>query len=70
MGYDKSYQAVRSALLNLKLEYIDSMLIHWPGVKGKPLSSHIHRKFRYETFRGLLKGNLRKSKSWFYLLIL
>ena len=56
MGIEKSYEAVLASLKALDLSYLDLVLIHWPGVKGKPLVSTEHREKRFEAFKALLKA--------------
>lgn len=33
-GYDKAKKCIEKSLANLDLDYIDLMLIHWPGTSG------------------------------------
>lgn len=45
------------------LDYIDLVLIHWPGVARKPPDSSLHSKMRLETWRCLeqvhMQGKVR-----------
>lgn len=69
MGYEKAYVSVTTALTNMQLSYIDLMLIHWPGVKGKPLTSESHRIKRFETYKELLRGKIFFMKEFLIILI-
>ncbi len=63
-GFENTLKAIQNSLKNLQLEYIDLMLIHWPGTaKLKPddIQNNINRKETikalYESFKnGQLKS--------------
>ena len=55
-SYDKTYQAVINALRNLQVSYLDLMLLHWPGIKGKPQNSPEHRLRRFEAYKALIRA--------------
>ena len=49
-------EAVMKALNNLKVQYLDLMLLHWPGVKGLAQDSTEHRIKRFEAYKALVKA--------------
>ena len=53
---EKTTEAIMKALINLKLSYLDLMLLHWPGVKGLPLDSSEHRGKRFEAYKALIEA--------------
>jgi diketogulonate reductase-like aldo/keto reductase len=47
---EKCQESVRSSLRQLKVEYLDMVLIHWPGVKGKRLNDPKNAQARMQTW--------------------
>jgi len=45
--------SLKNSLNNLRVDYIDLVLIHWPGAKGFKLDDEIHLKLRTETWQAL-----------------
>lgn len=62
-GYEKTSKSIENSLQNLGVEYIDLMLIHWPGTAGKKLQDPINRTNRYGSWKALedayLSGKLK-----------
>ncbi|KAG9398565.1 hypothetical protein AC1031_014346 [Aphanomyces cochlioides] len=56
MGYDKTVAAVNERLAKLSLEYIDLMLLHWPGTQGKNADSPINLTNRIGSMRALTEA--------------
>lgn len=54
-GYQQSIEAVVNSLNRLKLEYLDLMLIHWPGVRGLKPDDIRNQDRRTESLRGLVQ---------------
>jgi diketogulonate reductase-like aldo/keto reductase len=54
-GSDRCKQAVYDSLARLKLEYIDMVLIHWPGAAKLKPESDEHRVLRKLTYQQLEK---------------
>lgn len=54
-GYDSATQATLQTLADLKTDYLDLMLIHWPGVNKPGLSKDSEEivNIRHETWRAL-----------------
>ncbi|KAI9199480.1 NADP-dependent oxidoreductase domain-containing protein [Polychytrium aggregatum] len=54
-GYDKAYKAVSDALVRFgpAIQYIDLMLIHWPGTQGLHIEHAKNPVNRRETWRAL-----------------
>ena len=50
-GTDKAERACRDILERLGIEYLDLLLIHWPGVARKAIDSDINAIKRAETWR-------------------
>ncbi|KAJ3334223.1 hypothetical protein HDU76_006595 [Blyttiomyces sp. JEL0837] len=63
-GEEKAYASVLESLAKLKTEYIDLMLIHWPGSQGLPLNSPKNAENRKGTWKTLERlkreGKLRQ----------
>ena len=53
MGADKAGAAFDASLARLGIDYIDCMLIHWPGVSGHAPASPLHSRARLETWKML-----------------
>jgi diketogulonate reductase-like aldo/keto reductase len=62
MGTEKASKAVDAILERLCLEYVDLLLIHWPGASKVPLSSPQNAVLRMETWR-VLEDRLRKGQA-------
>ncbi|KRX06729.1 NADP-dependent oxidoreductase domain [Pseudocohnilembus persalinus] len=63
-GYEKTIQAVQDIISRLQLEYIDLILIHWPGVKKFDPSSPDQKEIRQGSWKALnelKKQNLVKN---------
>lgn len=58
-GYENAKTSVIESLERMDLEYLDLVLIHWPGVKGLDKKSPENKKLRHESYRALL--DLRKE---------
>ncbi|KAI9328571.1 NADP-dependent oxidoreductase domain-containing protein [Zopfochytrium polystomum] len=54
---EKAYQSILDSLQRLNFEYIDLMLIHWPGSAGLPPNSAQHAARRRETWRALERAH-------------
>eukprot|EP00743_Colponemidia_sp_Colp-15_P007098 GILK01007658.1.p1 GENE.GILK01007658.1~~GILK01007658.1.p1 ORF type:complete len:302 (+),score=45.31 GILK01007658.1:50-907(+) len=52
-GFDAAYNAGRTSLQDLGLEYIDLYLIHWPGIAGVPPQSPENRESRIQSWKAL-----------------
>jgi len=52
-GEIKSLDSIKNSLKSLCVDYIDLVLIHWPGAKGFKLDDTIHLKLRIETWQAL-----------------
>lgn len=63
-GYEKAKESVKESLEVMGLSYLDLVLIHWPGVRGKDPHSPENKVLRHETYKALLdlqKEGLVKS---------
>jgi len=52
-GAVKAQSACEAILDRLGLDYVDMLLIHWPGVAKKPLASPENKRMRQETWQVL-----------------
>eukprot|EP01116_Phalansterium_solitarium_P004026 TRINITY_DN14904_c0_g1_i1.p1 TRINITY_DN14904_c0_g1~~TRINITY_DN14904_c0_g1_i1.p1 ORF type:complete len:310 (-),score=102.48 TRINITY_DN14904_c0_g1_i1:154-1083(-) len=52
-GYEQALLSVEESLRKLQMPYIDLMLIHWPGVSGRPSQSASNAATRKNTWRAL-----------------
>jgi diketogulonate reductase-like aldo/keto reductase len=63
-GEDHAYKACITSLTNLKTNYIDLWLVHWPGAKGIALHSDKHAQFRKDVWKSceklFLEGKVRR----------
>ena len=55
-GEDLAYEAIQRSLSKLGLEYIDLMLIHWPGAKKVPPQSEKNRILRVGSWAALVRA--------------
>lgn len=53
---EDSYVAILASLSALKMEYIDLMLIHWPGRAKTPIDSPLNKMARRESWRALKRA--------------
>uniref|UniRef100_A0A7E4V2G1 Aldo_ket_red domain-containing protein n=1 Tax=Panagrellus redivivus TaxID=6233 RepID=A0A7E4V2G1_PANRE len=53
LGREKTLNSVKQSLIDLKLAYIDLMLIHWPGAQGLLTSDERNSVLREESWRSL-----------------
>ena len=51
MGYNSTLQVVAGSLKALGVDYVDLVLIHWPGVSSRPTEDPT--KSRQDTWRAL-----------------
>jgi diketogulonate reductase-like aldo/keto reductase len=54
-GYDEAYAAGQEYLRLLKVDYLDLLLIHWPGAPGASPTAKANRTVRHETWRAMEK---------------
>ena len=54
-GEERAYAAVLDSLVNLETDYIDLVLIHWPGTAKIPLDSPANRESRQGTWNALVR---------------
>ncbi|KAH9386342.1 uncharacterized protein NEMAJ01_1238 [Nematocida major] len=54
-GYDEAMRSVRESLSLMGEEYVDLVLIHWPGAKGVDLQSPKNKELRHGSYRALLE---------------
>lgn len=54
-GYTEALQSVRGSLQAMGQEYLDLVLIHWPGAKGIDLLSPKNKELRNGTYRALVE---------------
>lgn len=50
---EKCYESVNESLQNLRTQYLDLVLIHWPGVKGLQLDDYKNVEMRKKTWQTL-----------------
>ena len=55
-GEEAAYLAVRASLSDLDVEYIDLVLIHWPGKSKTPLRSKNNIEARQASWRALIRA--------------
>ncbi|CAM9549324.1 unnamed protein product [Ectocarpus fasciculatus] len=64
-GYEQTMRSIENSLADLQTDYIDLLLIHWPGTKGVPVHNvDVNRAKRLDTWRAMsaaLKNGLVKS---------
>lgn len=53
---ENSYDCVENTLKTLGVEYVDLMLIHWPGANKRHPSSEDNKVLRRATWRGLMRS--------------
>ena len=51
MGADKAAAAAEEILQRLRTDYVDLLLIHWPGASKVPVTSPRNAELRLETWR-------------------
>ncbi|KAI5126639.1 hypothetical protein NEPAR08_0558 [Nematocida parisii] len=54
-GYAEAMASVRESLKTMGQEYVDLVLIHWPGAKGVDLQSPKNKELRHGSYRALLE---------------
>lgn len=54
-GFDNALQACQKILTNLNTDYLDLLIIHWPGVGGSKPEEQKNAEIRLETWRALEK---------------
>jgi diketogulonate reductase-like aldo/keto reductase len=54
-GEQQAYDSCVAALAELQLDYIDLVLLHWPGVKGRAASDPGNAATRAASWRGLTR---------------
>ena len=53
-GYEETEQSIIKYLADLSVDYLDLLLIHWPGTKGVPVNNvELNRTKRLETWRAM-----------------
>ncbi|KAK9817953.1 hypothetical protein WJX72_004827 [[Myrmecia] bisecta] len=51
MGTERALEGSRQIMADLEVDYLDMMLIHWPGFAGVSPSSPLNRQMRIETWQ-------------------
>ena len=53
-GYEETKRSIAKSLIDLQTDYIDLLLIHWPGTKGVPVHNvDVNRTKRLDTWRAM-----------------
>ena len=55
-GDEKAYNAIVSSLKDLDVQYLDLILIHWPGVSKTPLDSELNSQLRRASWAALMRA--------------
>jgi len=55
-GEEMAYASVCDSIKKLNVDYIDLMLIHWPGASKRSPTSSENKNLRHGTWRGLIKA--------------
>ena len=63
-GYHKAFKAIDESLLNLKTDYLDLVLLHWPGSSKINVDDPKNIELRLESIRAMKEAlKLRKTKA-------
>jgi len=54
-GFEESYESILRSMQKLDVEYLDLVLIHWPGSKKVPSDSPLNKEKRLGSWRGLCR---------------
>ena len=55
-GEEEAYKAIRTSLIELDINYIDLVLIHWPGKSKTPVHSEENIDARRASWRALIRA--------------
>ena len=55
-GFEKGYASIKRSLKDLQLDYLDLILIHWPGTAGIPVHDKRNKENREGTWKALEKA--------------